>query len=307
MDEKYLKMLKGLDNLGDAISLLDVFLDYCGDIIYYHHYDPVCTQREADARIIFQMFFSKALHFKHMLKGVGFNNGNFILNTIVDPTLLFTLLRNQYECLCLFELINMIPNSDDKKEFLSLIHQISGLQYRQRFKEQATTPESQSICFEEAAEIEYDMIKIYSSSVYQNLSQMSKDKVRLAIKHKEFQLFFKSDSEIQKLGWKDFANKFGMKKGCIDNLYTYLCLNAHPSYPSIRQFGDAFKKNEPEFIKMAVFAAQTFIIFMSVFVVDYMRMFPNVLDIFKKLNLDKQELLIAYNDIFREEQYKANF
>ena len=33
MDEKYLKMLKGLDNLGDAISLLDVFLDYCGDII----------------------------------------------------------------------------------------------------------------------------------------------------------------------------------------------------------------------------------------------------------------------------------
>lgn len=81
MDEKYLKMLKGLDNLGDAISLLDVFLDYCGDIIYYHHYDPVCTQREADARMIFQMFFSKALHFKHMLKGVGFNNGNFILNT----------------------------------------------------------------------------------------------------------------------------------------------------------------------------------------------------------------------------------
>lgn len=135
MDEKDLKMLIDLDNLEDANYLLDVFLDYYGDVIYYHHHDPVYTQREADARIIFQMFFSKALHFKHMLKGVGFNNGNFILNTIVDPTLLFTLLRNQYECLCLFELINMIPNSDDKKEFLSLIHQISGLQYRQRFKE----------------------------------------------------------------------------------------------------------------------------------------------------------------------------
>lgn len=33
MDEKYLKMLKGLDNLEDAKSILDVFLDYCGDII----------------------------------------------------------------------------------------------------------------------------------------------------------------------------------------------------------------------------------------------------------------------------------
>lgn len=98
-----------------------------------------------------------------------------------------------------------------------------------------------------------------------------------------------------------------MKKECIDNLYTYLCLNAHPSYPSIMQFRDAFKKKDPEFIKMAVFAAQTFIIFMSIFVVDYMRIFPNVFDIFKRLNLDKQELLIAYNDIFREEQYKANF
>ena len=72
MDEKYIKMLIDLDNFEDANYLLDVFLDYCGDITYYHHYDPVCTQREADAHIIFQMFFSKALHFKHMLKGVGF-------------------------------------------------------------------------------------------------------------------------------------------------------------------------------------------------------------------------------------------
>lgn len=190
MDEKYIKMLIDLDNFEDANYLLDVFLDYCGDITYYHHYDPVCTQREADAHIIFQMFFSKALHFKHMLKGVGFQKDNYMLNTIVDPTLLFTLLRNQYECLCLFELINIIPNSDDKKDFLSLIHQISGLKYRQRFKEQATTPESQSKCMKEADEIEHDMDKIYSSSVYQNLSQKSKDKVRLAIKNKEFQLFF---------------------------------------------------------------------------------------------------------------------
>jgi len=78
-------MLIDLDNLEDANYLLDVFLDYYGDVIYYHHHDPVYTQREADARIIFQMFFSKALHFKHMLKGVGFNNGNFILNTTAVP------------------------------------------------------------------------------------------------------------------------------------------------------------------------------------------------------------------------------
>lgn len=296
-----------VENIDVVKKYIEIFADFYVDVIYKHHYDVVSTQREADARIIFQMFFSKALHFKHMLEGVEYKGDQFKMNSIVDPTLLFTLVRNQYECLCLFELINVIPDSDDKKSFLSLMHQISGLKYRQRFVEQATLQANIKKLRFENIEINQDVNLILSSSVFHKLNPKSQDKVRKWIKDKEYQLFFKNDEEIQKLGWKDFANKFGMKKDCVDNLYTYFCMNAHPSYPSIMQFRDAFAKDNPEFLDLALFASHTFLIFLSVFLVDYMQMFPAIVNDFKKLDEDKRMLLTAFNDIFREEKWNAKF
>lgn len=307
MEEMDIYKLINIKNIEAANSCLDLFIEFYGNIILRHHYDRVSTQREADAHIILQMFCSKALHFKQMLEGVAYSNEQVRMNRIVDPTLLFTLVRNQYECLCLFELINVIPNTDDKKDFLSLIHQISGLKYRQRFTTLATTQENIEKMQTEANEIKQDIQMVYSSSVFEHLQKSSQEKIRNAIKAKEYQLFFKTDDTIQKLGWKDFANKFGMKKGCIDNLYSYLCLNAHPSYPSIMQFRDAFARDNPEFIHLALFAAQTFIIFLSVFLVDYMRLFPAIKDDFKELNKETQVVLSIFNDTFRENEYKVNF
>lgn len=190
-----------VENIDVAKKYIEIFADFYADVIYKHHYDVVSSQREADARIIFQMFFSKALHFKHMLEGVEYEGNQFKMNRIVDPTLLFTLVRNQYECLCLFELINVIPDSDDKKIFLSLMHQISGLKYRQRFVDQATSQSNIKKMRFENIEINQDINWILSSSVFHKLNQKSQDKVRKWIKDKEYQLFFKSDEEIQKLGW----------------------------------------------------------------------------------------------------------
>ena len=187
------------------------------------------------------------------------------------------------------------------------MHQISGLKYRQRFVDQATLQENIKKMRFENIEINQDIHLVLTSSVFHKLNQKSQDKVKKWIKDKEYQLFFKSDEELQKLGWKDFADKFGMKTDCVDNLYTYFCMNAHPSYPSIMQFRDAFAKENPEFINLALFASQTFLIFLSVFLVDYMRMFPAIVDDFKKLDEDKRLLLTAFNDTFREEEWNAKF
>ena len=290
-----------------ALKYIDTFLDFYADVISKHHYDDVNTQREADARIIFQMFFSKALHFKKLLEGVEYQGNSSRLNRIVDPTLLLTLVRNQYECLCLFELINVIPDSNDKKNFLSMMHQISGLKYRQRFVEQVTMQENIKKLRLENIEINQDIQLIWASSVFKKLEYKTKDKVKKWIKSKEYQLYFKSDTVIEKLGWKDFADKFGMKKGSIDNLYMYFCMNAHPSYSSIMQFRDAFAKENPEFVNLALFASHTFLIFLSVFLADYMRLFPAIVDDFKKLDKKEKFLITAFNDLFREEKWKAKF
>lgn len=102
-----------LEDLSTANEYLDLFMSFFIEVIRNHHYDSVKSHREADAHILFQMFFSKTMHFQHMLQGASFQTSNVAINRIIDPTLLFTLVRNQYECLCLFELINIIPNSEE--------------------------------------------------------------------------------------------------------------------------------------------------------------------------------------------------
>ena len=181
MDVKDFEKFINIENIDVAKKYIEIFADFYADVIYKHHYDVVSTQREADARIIFQMFFSKALHFKHMLEGIEYKGNQFKMNRIVDPTLLFTLVRNQYECLCLFELINVIPDSDDKKSFLSLMHQISGLKYRQRFVTHATLQANIKKMKFENIEINQDVNLILSSSVFHKLNQKSQDKVKKRI------------------------------------------------------------------------------------------------------------------------------
>lgn len=51
-----------------------------------------------------------------MLKGIEYDDGESKLNNIIDPTLLFTLVRNVFETLCAFELVNIIPDTDNKKQ-----------------------------------------------------------------------------------------------------------------------------------------------------------------------------------------------
>ena len=47
-----------VENIDVAKKYIEIFADFYADVIYKHHYDVVSSQREADARIIFQMFFS---------------------------------------------------------------------------------------------------------------------------------------------------------------------------------------------------------------------------------------------------------
>lgn len=304
MKENKFERYINVADMESAKEYLQIFIDFYCKMVLAHHYDTVRTQREADAHIVFQMILSKAMNFKQLLDGVEYKGQHIKMKRIMDPTLLFTLVRNLYETLCAFELINIIPDSEEKKNFLFLIYQISALKYRQRFSSNITLPDNFHKQQIEAEEINDDIQKIYSSPVFQRLDQKYKDKLNSFISKKQYQLYFKNDTAIDKKDWKDIAVIFGMKKECVENLYTYFCLNAHPSYAAIMQFRDAFSKENPEFINLALFAAHTFLIFLSVFLVDYMRMCPTLIGDFKRLDEEKQALLTAFNDIYREDEYK---
>ena len=122
-----------VNSIPDCIQLLDKFISAYLEIVLKHNYDPVSTRAEADSRIAFQMFVTKALSIKKILQGVEYDDGVNHLNRIIDPTILITLIRNMFEALCAFELVYVLPDSSDKKLIAHNLYQIAGMKYRQRF------------------------------------------------------------------------------------------------------------------------------------------------------------------------------
>ena len=53
-----------VNSIPDCIQLIDKFISAYLDIVVKHNYDSVSTRAEADSRIAFQMFVTKALSIK---------------------------------------------------------------------------------------------------------------------------------------------------------------------------------------------------------------------------------------------------
>ena len=63
------------------------------------------------------------------------------------------MVRNVFETLCAFELVNIIPDTDNKNTIMYPLYKLSGLNNRQRFNDTSATPEMQKIYAKEKAEI----------------------------------------------------------------------------------------------------------------------------------------------------------
>lgn len=124
------------------------------------------------------------------------------------------------------------------------------------------------------------------------MNKEEQNKLNKAIDDKIYQLIIENNKVIFP-GWKSIASKFGLSGQLIGNIYTYFCLNAHPSYISLMQYRDAFSIKKPEFIQLALMAVRYALSFMSIFLVDYIKLFPQIKDTFKSLP-EKQQVLLEF-------------
>ena len=290
----------------DCIELLDKFTSAYLEIVLNHNYDPVSTQAEANSRIAFQMFVTKALSIRKILLGIEYDDGNNHLNRIVDPTILVTLIRNMFEALCAFELVYILPNSTDKKLIANNLYQISGLKYRQRFAYDNMNPEHRKKLDSEKEDIDEYIKEIKETELYNNLDSKNKSILENAIKDKNFQIYIDKDNKVKKYGWGDIPSLYGIRLDFFKNIYTYFSLNAHPSYISILQFKDMFKKDNMDCIQLAITAMQSCFVFLSVCLADYTRLFPQVMETYKKFSIEDQILLNFHNRLARGEEYSIS-
>ena len=252
------------------------------------------------------MFVTKALSIKKILQGVEYDDGVNHLNRIIDPTILITLIRNMFEALCAFELVYVLPDSSDKKLIAHNLYQIAGMKYRQRFAYDGMKPEYQFKLDSEKEDIEECIKEIKDTALYNALDSKNKSIIENAIKNKNFQIFIDKDNKIKQYGWGDTPPLYGVKLSFFKNIYTYFSLNAHPSYISILQFKDMFKKDNPEFVQLAVTGMKSCFVFLSICLADYIRLFPHVMRTYESFSIEDQIHLNFHNRLARGEEYSIS-
>ena len=292
-----------LKKILDPMSLEEIrlhvklILNFYSELILKFHKSKVNTELEAHNQMILQMFFSKGLYIHNILEGVSFENGAIRMNKIIDHSILFTLVRNLYEALCSFELVSVIPMDDEQKNIMYNLYCISGLKYRQQFYDESTNLEYKEIYINEKNELEVRIDNIEKSSFFKGLDEANQKQIHNAIKCKSYKIVL--GKTIKRVLWKDIVSLMGIKKGVLDNMYSYYCLHAHPSYISRLQFEEAFKLNNPQFVQLSMFAAKNAIMFLSIFISDYIKLNPHIRVYFNSPTNTSKNIINIYNDVFR--------
>lgn len=273
---------------------LSVVLDAYFVMMNNTHQPIVHTAREQYAQIILQMFLTKGLAAFKLLEGTSYTHEDVSLNPIIDHTMLFIMARNLCESLTAFELIAMLPDTDEKCIIMECLFESSGYKYRLKLY----SPKMQ-ILHQKQYEAEQKIVQdssdaILKTTYYQSLSDEQKKVLQNVIKKKNYQVSL-LDSEVQLLSWQDALALYVAPNGLFDNIYTYFSLMTHPSIIAMNQFNQAFEKEDPEYPRLCITAILYILSFMSMFMQEYITIFPDAKAIYDKQSDDIRGLLTMYD------------
>lgn len=309
--------LTTFNDLATGVEILDIYSNCLLTIIFRHHNDRNTTQREADARLICQMMLTKTLHLKNVLGGIEFTNQEGArINPIFDPTIAASIVRNTYETVGFFNLLFRHTTEQEQRLVIHCLWYLASLNYRQRFEIPEVGPdggeELQRLANEiqEKAENERRRIQeltaiIERTNLYIGLSQRNKDKIHTMIRGKKFLVDF-SGNNVNLLIWEDMGTTIGNPRGHFNTIYTYFSTYTHPSRISVEQFGLMFDDDQKFYIEMGVFNLKYFFWLSSVFIADYINLFPNVLATFETLAVRDQYVINFFNKFVRGDEFSIN-
>lgn len=300
------KRLISLSTIQDCLDLFDIFLEHLWNVIQNHHEDKVYSYANKDAKILNQMMFTKLTHLKKIIEGVGYTaqNGDR-LNKIIDPTIVASLTRNIFETVAVFNLIYRNTKNEDEKAIIYGLWLSSGLKFRQRFQSAATTEENIKKLIDEQKQIADIEKEIKDSDLYKSLDAKNQGKIDEKLKQKDFKIRF-NGNEVIYLAWQDMCDVMGLNKDIFANIYTYFSLYSHPSQVAVFQFESMFSRENEEFKQLTTTNLKYCFSLMSVFIADYISLFPNVKQTFEELEIYKQIALNAHNKMLRDNAYSIN-
>lgn len=290
----------------DSYDLLDAYIECLFMIVINHHKESVNSEADADAKLIVQMMMTKALHLKSVVSGISYQAKNGTrLNKIIDPTIVASLIRNIYETTAMFNLIYKNTKSKEQKTILYLLWVHSGLKYRQRFESDISTEENREKLEQEREEIDKIVTAIEANELYQGLDEKNQGKIKIKLKDKDYLMRFEGN-EVIFLHWHELIKTMGIKEGLFENIYTYFSLYSHPSNVAVFQFNDMFNKTDEAFLELTNFNMRIVFMMLSIFIADYISLFPIVLKTFNSLEIRDQIVINFHNTVARSQEYSIN-
>ena len=144
---------------------------------------------------------------------------------------------------------------------------------------------------------------IEDTELYKTLDKQTKATIDYALGNgKKFRYIFKEDNTMEFIQYEKAYTLLNVKENLFNNLYSFFSLHGHPSYLELIQFRDAFKDEYRADKEMAKHATQCVLSFMSIFIVDYMKLVPEIKAIYDKLEEPRRFAIGMYEDAMRGEK-----
>ncbi len=297
--------LTHLNKMEDAHDTFGIFMNYFFKVIMNHH-KQAKSYADSEAEILNQMMFSKIAHLEQMLGGIEYvADDGARLNRIIDPTMVANQVRNLYETVAMFNLVYINTESYEEKVILYNLWVLSGLNFRQRFESIIKQDESGKKLESEKKEIETLTNEIENTGLYKTLEEKDQKKIQTMIKKKDYKIQF-SEGKVEFLTWADMPKIMRVQNGILDNIYTHLSFYSHPSNVSVFQFANMFNKGEEAFIGLAKFKLKYASFLIGIFVADYIRLFPEVINTFNALSQIDQIVINSFNTLARGYEFSIN-
>jgi hypothetical protein len=294
------KLVK-METIVDCKQYMKVMLDFYFDVIMSPSGRKASSYIEDDRNLWLQTMFSKGCQFVSLLDGVGYSKGIGRLNPIIDFSILLTIARSVYESLIVFELLFVLPKTEEQQIILYNLFMAHGLSERLKDLDKEVKTKNKKRVQEEQNDIDECKKAIEDSELYKTLSKQMKATINNAFGRK-YRYIFKDDNSMEFVQYEDSYKVLNVKENLFNNIYSFFSLHGHPSYLSLIQFRDAFKNNYRADMDMAKHATQCILSFMSIFIVDYMKLNSDVKNMYNNLEESRRFAIGMYEDAMRGEK-----
>lgn len=301
LSEEDLNKFIRLESIDECKLYMKVMLDF-----YFDAFNPLLnrvgtSEYEQDRDLWLQTIFSKGCSFLLLLDGISYSKGFCHLNKIVDFTTLFAIARRIYESLIAFELLFVIPKTPDQQIIVYNLFVAHTLSERLRNLDEEFHKETPERIEEERKGFADCKKNIEETKLYKTLNKQTKHVILNAI-GKKFRYLFKEDNTMEFIEYDKAHRLLNVKEGIFDSIYSHLSLHGHPSYLSLIKFHESFKPDSRQDLHMAYFATQSILSFMSIFIIDYMKINPTAKELYDKLEEPRRFAIGMYEYGMREEK-----